>query len=227
MTYKEYMDKYHPEQVSSTQPGGVCGCPGDHFPEYTAPPYGCDSFRSCTECWNQEMPIDPARQEIMDRYADPDGHIYCHRCPIFRDTGEYCRIYHSVHTEDDCAEVIRKHLEKNDPTSFAAFTRGVVKKYTTAKADDETEEKPKDDSVKDDSIDDPVNHPSRYTAGGVECIDAIYAALCKYADPVDAWLAGQVIKYLWRAPLKGKYAQDIDKAQFYLNRLAGRQGGRS
>ena len=110
MTYKEYMDKYHPEQVSSTQPGGVCGCPGDHFPEYTAPPYGCDSFRSCTECWNQEMPIDPARQEIMDRYADPDGHIYCHRCPIFRDTGEYCRIYHSVHTEEDCAEVIRQLL---------------------------------------------------------------------------------------------------------------------
>ena len=70
---------------------------------------------------------------------------------------------------------------------------------------------------------DPVNHPSHYTAGGVECIDAITAALCKYEDPVDAWLAGQVIKYLWRAPLKGKYKEDIEKAQFYLNRLAAKQ----
>ena len=70
---------------------------------------------------------------------------------------------------------------------------------------------------------DRVNHPSHYTAGGVECIDAITAALCKYEDPVDAWLAGQIIKYLWRAPLKGKYKEDIEKAQFYLNRLVANQ----
>lgn len=74
-----------------------------------------------------------------------------------------------------------------------------------------------------ETAEDPVNHPSHYTAGGVECIDAITAALCKYEDPVDAWLAGQVIKYLWRAPLKGKYKEDIEKAQFYLNRLIAKQ----
>lgn len=66
---------------------------------------------------------------------------------------------------------------------------------------------------------DPVNHPSHYTSGGIECIDAIASAICMYDHPIDAWLAGQVIKYLWRAPLKGKYAEDIRKAQFYLNRL--------
>ena len=66
---------------------------------------------------------------------------------------------------------------------------------------------------------DMVNHPSHYTSGGVECIDAITAALSKYEDSVDSWLVGQVIKYLWRAPLKGKYEEDIKKAQFYLNRL--------
>lgn len=77
-----------------------------------------------------------------------------------------------------------------------------------------------EEPVKDDN----VNHPSHYTAGGVECIDAIAAAICKYESPVDAWLAGQVIKYLWRAPLKGKYKEDLEKAQFYLNRLVGRQG---
>lgn len=70
--------------------------------------------------------------------------------------------------------------------------------------------------------DDIINHPSHYTAGGVECIDAIEAALCKYTDPVDAWLAGQVVKYLWRAPLKGAYRVDVGKAKFYLDRLAAR-----
>lgn len=72
------------------------------------------------------------------------------------------------------------------------------------------------DEEKDEDM---VNHPSHYTSGGVECIDAITAALSKYDDPVDSWLVGQVIKYLWRAPLKGKYDEDIKKAQFYLNRL--------
>ena len=66
---------------------------------------------------------------------------------------------------------------------------------------------------------DMVNHPSHYTSGGIECIDAITSALSSYEDSVDSWLVGQVIKYLWRAPLKGKYEEDIKKAQFYLNRL--------
>ena len=49
---------------------------------------------------------------------------------------------------------------------------------------------------------DAVNHPAHYTAGGIECIDAITAALSCQKDPTAAWLTGQVIKYLWRWPLK-------------------------
>ena len=71
----------------------------------------------------------------------------------------------------------------------------------------------------EEKTEDMVNHPSHYTHGGVECIDAITSALSSYEDSVDSWLVGQVIKYLWRAPLKGKYDEDIKKAQFYLNRL--------
>ena len=76
-----------------------------------------------------------------------------------------------------------------------------------------------DSEAKKEKVEDMVNHPSHYTSGGVECIDAITSALSSYEDPVDSWLVGQVIKYLWRAPLKGKYEEDIKKAQFYLNRL--------
>ena len=65
---------------------------------------------------------------------------------------------------------------------------------------------------------DPVNHPAHYTAGGIECIDAIAAALTCQRDPMQAWLTGQVLKYLWRWPLKNG-AEDLRKAQFYLNRL--------
>lgn len=57
---------------------------------------------------------------------------------------------------------------------------------------------------------DNVNHPAHYTAGGVECIDAIAAALTCQKDPMQAWLTGQVLKYMWRWPLKkrqGRFAK--------------------
>ena len=110
----------------------------------------------------------------------------------------------------------------SDDDCRACWDREMPENTDCRVADAPRNDLPKDDSVKDD----PVNHPSHYTAGGVECIDAIAAALCKYTDPVDAWLAGQVIKYLWRSPLKGTYEQDLKKAQFYMNRLVKRQEGK-
>lgn len=68
-------------------------------------------------------------------------------------------------------------------------------------------------------INDPVNHPAHYTSGGIECIDAIKAAVSSYGNSYHAWLAGQVIKYIWRAPLKKNYQEDIRKAKFYLDRF--------
>lgn len=68
--------------------------------------------------------------------------------------------------------------------------------------------------------DDPVNHPSHYTQGGIECIDAIEAA-CSGLVGMDAVLTAQVIKYLWRWKWKNG-VQDIEKAEWYLKRLKKR-----
>lgn len=73
---------------------------------------------------------------------------------------------------------------------------------------------------------DPVNHPSHYTAGGIECIDAIAAALACQTDPVEAWLTGQIIKYLWRWPLKNG-VEDLRKARWYLDKLIGEVEGKT
>lgn len=65
--------------------------------------------------------------------------------------------------------------------------------------------------------------PAHYTAGGIECIDAIEAALTSQKAPMQAWLTGQVLKYMWRWPLKnGK--EDLRKARFYLDRLIDSAG---
>lgn len=69
---------------------------------------------------------------------------------------------------------------------------------------------------------DPVNHPAHYTAGKIECIDALESMAAGYSDPVQAGLAWQIVKYVWRSPLKGNQKEDLEKAEFYLKRLIGR-----
>jgi hypothetical protein len=67
-------------------------------------------------------------------------------------------------------------------------------------------------------VDSSVAHPSHYTKGRVECIDAIESAV-QGLDPVSAVLVGQVLKYLWRHAHKGTPVKDIEKAAWYLERL--------
>ena len=71
-------------------------------------------------------------------------------------------------------------------------------------------------------MNDPVNHPAHYTAGGIECIDALESMATGYPDSVLAGLAWQVVKYVWRCPLKCKPLEDLKKARFYLNRMIDR-----
>ena len=66
--------------------------------------------------------------------------------------------------------------------------------------------------------DDPVNHPSHYCSGDIECIDAISSALGH--DGLIAFCRGNAIKYLWRAGLKGDIEEDLRKAAWYCERAA-------
>lgn len=67
-----------------------------------------------------------------------------------------------------------------------------------------------------------VEHPPHYTAGGIECIDAIMAAV-EGLTPQEAVCVANVIKYTWRFKRKnGK--QDLKKAEWYLGRLHDLQG---
>ena len=70
---------------------------------------------------------------------------------------------------------------------------------------------------------DNVNHPSHYTQGGVECIDAITAATVNKTG-IEAVCTANVIKYLWRYEAKNGL-EDVKKAQWYLNRLIAEMEG--
>ncbi len=63
---------------------------------------------------------------------------------------------------------------------------------------------------------DMVNNPPHYNKHGIECIEAIEAALTE--EEFKGYIKGNVLKYTWRENYKNKM-EDLEKAAWYLNRL--------
>ena len=57
-----------------------------------------------------------------------------------------------------------------------------------------------------------------YKQGEIEAIEFIEQTVRHY-DPADAYLVGNIIKYLNRAPHKGSMMSDLEKAEDYMHRL--------
>lgn len=68
-----------------------------------------------------------------------------------------------------------------------------------------------------ESVKDNVNHPSHYTQGGVECIEALKAATVNLKG-IEAVCTANAIKYLWRWKEKNG-VEDLKKAIWYIQRL--------
>lgn len=64
---------------------------------------------------------------------------------------------------------------------------------------------------------DVINHPSHYTKGRIECIDAIDSATVGKSG-IEAVCVANIIRYLWRYEEKGGL-ESVRKAQWYLNKL--------
>jgi len=72
-----------------------------------------------------------------------------------------------------------------------------------------------DDAAGEPKVD-MVNSPPHYNFGGVECIDALQAALGP--EGFKAYCRGACMKYLWRCEHKNGL-EDLRKCRWYLNRL--------
>ena len=73
------------------------------------------------------------------------------------------------------------------------------------------------DAWEPDTEDDVVNNPDHYNTGNIECIEAIEESMS--AEAFKGYLKGNCMKYLWRYDYKGKPAEDLQKAQWYLAKL--------
>jgi hypothetical protein len=72
-------------------------------------------------------------------------------------------------------------------------------------------------AVKHTGAGDNVNHPSHYTQGSIECIDAIEEST-KGLLGIAAVCVANVIKYIWRYKFKNGI-EDLKKARWYLDKL--------
>jgi hypothetical protein len=62
-----------------------------------------------------------------------------------------------------------------------------------------------------------VNFPPHYRQGGIECIDAIRAALTE--EEFRGYCKGNALKYIWRERHKGGN-ESLLKADWYIAKLA-------
>jgi hypothetical protein len=64
---------------------------------------------------------------------------------------------------------------------------------------------------------DNVNHPRHYLQGGIEAIDVIQSRLTK--EEFIGYLKVCKMKYDLRYPFKGKFEEDLQKSEWYKDKL--------
>ena len=62
-----------------------------------------------------------------------------------------------------------------------------------------------------------IYNPEHYTKDNIEVIEFIEQVVQHY-PPTEAYHIGNVLKYIARAPHKGNYIEDLEKAENYLHR---------
>ena len=125
------------------------------------------------------------------------GFIHCENGCRLRKPGGFCRWNDlSDESTEDCYHFLERLIGKPEQPEI---------NFVKVERNDEVE-----------PTNDAVQHPSHYTHGGIECIDAIRASMT--ADGFCDYCKGNIIKYIWRWRDKGG-VEDLRKASVYLGWL--------
>lgn len=140
------------------------------------------------------------KEEILNCYCDSIDD--CDNCELMKkydkDTNEFTDQYFCIF-EDMSDDMLNKCYDWYKEISPAAC------------------ENAEGDCCKKEPDVDMVNHPSHYTQGDIECIDALKAATVSKTG-IDAVCTANAIKYLWRYEEKNGI-EDVKKARWYIDRL--------
>lgn len=141
------------------------------------------------------MKIDEMRNKL-DKYCK--GFDLCiDGCPLRKPDDGSCRWNNlSDKSTEDCYHFLERLIGKPEQPEI---------NFVKVEHNDEVE-----------PTNDAVQHPSHYTHGGIECIDAIRASMT--VDGFCDYCKGNIIKYIWRWRDKGG-VEDLRKASVYLDWL--------
>lgn len=104
--------------------------------------------------------------------------------------------------------------------SFIDFEEAAIESEKIAKERQKQWDKSRSNSA--------VNHPSHYRGvNGLEVFEVMENFLPKYENPFDGYLVGNILKYVLRAPCKGKMNEDLRKAEKHLKMLIKRTSDES
>lgn len=106
-----------------------------------------------------------------------------------------------------------EHLETMHPNE-------TIIKYKTDKTDKAKELQKYSEQIAKKK-EDLVNHPAHYNQYSQEVIDTIEEVTANMPVGI-AYHVGNAVKYLFRAPFKGKLKQDLEKAIWYLERAVSK-----
>ena len=150
------------------------------------------------------MTIEEMRSEV-NKYCDSLNSLFCEGC-MLKSPNKGCRWYSAdgKSTEDCYWFLVNEGLIGKPEQPEINFV----------KAERKDEVEPTNNAVQ---------HPSHYTQGGIECIEAIKASMT--ADGFCDYCKGNIIKYIWRWRDKGG-VEDLRKASVYLNWLINAADGK-
>jgi hypothetical protein len=72
-----------------------------------------------------------------------------------------------------------------------------------------------------------IKEPDHYKQADIEAINVIEMIVEQYDDKKAGYSIGNALKYIQRAPHKGKQVEDLKKAKQYLSRAIARLEGRN
>lgn len=140
---------------------------------------------------------------------------------------DYVRREYHCKTVDDNAKLFAKVLDERDELRSSLDTaKALVEAYKADNAElrrviDELSQ-PTTEHVDNGPQPDTIKSPAHYTQGGIECKDAIKAALTD--EEYRGWVKASAIAYIWRERHKGGM-QDLEKAHEMLGWLVDDCGG--
>lgn len=156
-----------------------------------------------------ELLVDEERLTSVNGYEDMDLHDALNsELEVMRENGVQTLDWHVVKTETKLTDLIFAKPIYGNKKHYSPATEAWIEHMN------DKEEMRNKDLTKYDN----VNHPSHYqTKDGIETIDVI-RAYTKGLDGIEAFDAGNAIKYLCRWKNKNG-VEDLKKANWYLNNL--------